>query len=129
MGKMKIGKVIENGGATVDARADIPIHDYGYYVSAPDREKTFPLWIVNPDLFVADFISRLYPHDEDYQYPDQYRYIGFWVHDDKLYCDMSTWVPYMTEAIDLAIENHQLGFWDISKECEVILDRDIPKYI
>lgn len=125
---MKLRDVIENEGATVDARGNVPGHTNGYYVSAPDREKTFPVWIVNPNLFIEDVIRTLYPSDEDYQYPDRYCYIGFWVYDEKLYCDMSTRVDTWEGAIALAVENKQLSFWDISRQCVVILDRDIPRF-
>ncbi len=122
---MRIKDVIENGGATVDARGDVPLHDGGYYISAEYGEKSFPLWIIDKDLFVEDFISRLFPHDENYQYPDEYRYIGFWVHDDKLYCDKSCHIDNHSRALSKALDNHQLAFWDIANNCEIVIDRDI----
>jgi hypothetical protein len=107
------------GGATVSVTTG-QSPDSGYAVSLPGFEYSVQSWTKRSNEALV------------FAYVDKYRaklaqpghYLGSWVHDGRLYLDITRVIPELAQAIKLGREGNQLAIYDIRNERELSLDPD-----
>lgn len=107
----------EAGGFTINPlSADIPKE--GFVVSVFESEsRSFPLDRVS----LGDFVG--YVMERQALWADRGNYLGGWVHEGKVFLDVSRVVRSAREARELAEKHDQIAYWDIGNKREVIVNR------
>jgi len=110
-------KTQSDGGFTFDINGDSP--KSGYMVSLQGFERTFDLRTVSP-ADIAQYIRQFYMAAE----PNtrvSLLYVGGWIHDNKLYLDLSANFHSRNTAIKAGKDWGQIGIWDVENSEEIIL--------
>lgn len=101
-----------NGGATIDLLGASP--DSGFQVGIRARDG-----LVLVDQFASQGLidTWIQDHLEILARPDHY--VGTWIHEGRIYLDVSVNVHHLEDAIDLARANGQLAIWDVTNQAEI----------
>lgn len=110
---------LQNGGASFNLVTGELNPKSGYMVAISGHEKIISNVTDSSQLqyIVADYIKEKaiilaggLSHDT---------YIGTWLHENKLYIDISQNVTDKASAIRMAVENNQLAIWDCENSVEI----------
>lgn len=107
-GQAGLQAITKDQGFSVNAHFDSAANS-GYMVSVAKNTER----IISLGQLKASDIAK-YREDEGDKLTDPDSYIGAWVYDGNVYLDVSKHVADRDEAIKLAVENHQLGVYDLS---------------
>jgi hypothetical protein len=115
---------LENGGATFNLVTGELNPSVGYMVALGGHEK-----IIGSDTFS---IPQLQYHIADYikdkaillasGITDDKKYLGTWIHDGKLYLDISINFIDKAMAVEIATRSNQLAIWDCANAIEIKTD-------
>lgn len=117
--KKFIEETLKNGGASFSIETGELNPTTGYMVAIAGHEKIVPN-VTNPkqlQYIVADYIKEHAIILAAGLSSDTF--IGTWLHQDKLYLDVSKNVTDKETAVRMAIENNQLAIWDCKNKVEI----------
>ena len=101
-------------GNTFSMEGDKITPSRGYFVSA--EEPSLVTWVdeINPQI-----IEWFLDHSENHL--NRYTYLGFWIHKDKLYLNVSYYFPRKIDAIKFGVSNKQKAIWDCKNSTEIFI--------
>ena len=121
-------EVIEKGGATYDLMSGKLNTDSGYMVALPGYETIIQLGsTLTLDKFRNYVIFYLGDKELCVLLGEEETYLGFWLHDGKLYIDIAKRLLDRNEAILLGRANGQHSIYDLNekKDIEVHLGKKV----
>lgn len=113
--------VLENGGATFNlVMGTSPTK--GYVVSKQGREDTIDLFgnKVTQTMLVNSFV-RTYVSEHGFELSLVDYNLGGWIHDKKLYLDISIVFDNEADASEYARDNNQLAYFDLTNGKEIFV--------
>ena len=113
--------VLENGGATFNlVMGTSPTK--GYVVSKQGREDTIDLFgnKVTQTMLVNSFV-RTYVSEHGFELSLVDYNLGGWIHDKKLYLDISIVFDNEADASKYARDNNQLAYFDLTNGKEIFV--------
>lgn len=114
--KKLIKKILENGGATLDAKLEDADLTKGYMVSEVGAEKVFGLDDVEGiEKTLKEYAEKITSNE----------YVGAWVDDNKLYIDISKHYKSKKQALKVGAENKQLAIYDIASAESIYLTKSV----
>jgi hypothetical protein len=107
----------KDGSITLKANKRKDVRRKGYYVSIKGFEETISMGYHDSVLhhFIESFIERrrgYVGHQSTLPYHELF--YCFWLHDGKLYCDITTVIRDRDRAIAVAHQNEQKAIFDIA---------------
>lgn len=113
--------VLENGGATFNLVTGTS-PTTGYAVSMQGHEDTIDLFgnKVTQTILVNSFV-RKYVSEHGFELSLVDYNLGGWIHDKKLYLDISIVFDNETYAREYAKDNNQLAYFDLTNGKEIIV--------
>jgi hypothetical protein len=117
--KKFVAATIQNGGASFSLETGEINPTAGYMVAISGHEKIVPNVTNSKQLqyIVAEYIKE---HAIILAAGmSQNTFMGTWLHENKLYLDVSKNVTDKASAVRMAIENNQLAIWDNSNNSEI----------
>lgn len=114
--KKLIEKILENGGATLDAKLENADLNSGYMVSEVGAEKVFRLDDVEGiESTLKEYAKRISSNE----------YVGAWVDDSKLYIDISKHYKSQKQALKVGADNKQLAIYDIANAQSIYITKSV----
>lgn len=114
--KKLIKKILENGGATLNAKLEDADLTNGYMVSEVGAEKVFSLDDVEGiEKTLKEYAEKISINE----------YVGAWVDDNKLYIDISKHYKSKKQALKVGAENKQLAIFDIASAESIYLTKSV----
>lgn len=114
-GKAVLDLLDEPGFTFHDFPGDAP--SSGYMVSVnPEAEHILPEYDVTSD-DLGEYMDIW-----GWELHDPNKFIGGWVHQGKLYLDISTWEPSLEDAALLAKAHNQIAIYDLTNDQEIMTD-------
>lgn len=114
--KKLIKKILENGGATLNAKLENADLNSGYMVSEVGAERVFRLEDVEGiEKTLKEYAKRISSNE----------YVGAWVDDNKLYIDISKHYKSKKQALKVGAENKQLAIYDIASAESIYLTKSV----
>ena len=114
--KKLIKKILENGGATLNAKLENANLNSGYMVSEVGAEKVFRLDDVEGiESTLKEYAKRISSNE----------YVGAWVDDNKLYIDISKHYKSKKQALKVGAENKQLAIFDVASAESIYLTKSV----
>lgn len=113
--------VLENGGATFNLVTGTS-PTTGYAVSKQGHEDTIDLFgnNVTQTMLINSFV-RKYVSEHGFELSLVDYNLGGWIHDKKLYLDISIVFDNETYAREYAKDNNQLAYFDLTNGKEIIV--------
>ena len=113
--------ILKNGGATFNLVTGTS-PTTGYVVSKQGYEDTIDLFgnNVTQTMLVNSFV-RVYVSEHGFELSVVEQNLGGWIHDKKLYLDISILFDNEADAIKYAKDNNQLAYFDLNKGKEIFL--------
>lgn len=118
--KQFVKATIENGGASFNLVTGELNPTTGYMVAIQGHEKIVPNVTSEKQLqyIVADFI-REHAIILASCISNEGNFIGTWLHENKLYLDVSCNIADKADATKAAKSGNQLAIWDCENNCEI----------
>ena len=91
------------------------IADTGYMVSLYGHEETHSVYSLTIDDIRTYIFANFYPLRKSRHF------FGMWRNLDKVYLDVSVYVPTFEDAVRLGRENNQLAIFDLANKTEIKL--------
>jgi hypothetical protein len=113
--------ILENGGATFNLVLGTSPTS-GYVVSKQGREDTIDLFgnKVTQTMLVNSFV-RTYVSEHGFELSLVDYNLGGWIHDKKLYLDISILFDNEADASEYARDNNQLAYFDLTNGKEIFV--------
>lgn len=114
--KKLIKKILENGGATLNAKLENADLNSGFMVSEVGAERVFKLDDVDGiEKTLKEYAKRISSNE----------YVGAWIDDSKLYIDISKHYKSKKQALKVGAENKQLAIYDIASAESIYLTKSV----
>lgn len=116
--KQLINKAIKNGGLTLAKDLEESTEKKGFYVSMLGYEKTFKI----------EQVEEIQKTIKEYQQKiknNKNVFIGLWIDSDLFYIDISKNYKNKQQAIKQGIKNKQLAIYDIEKNSNIYLTKNV----
>ena len=113
--------ILKNGGATFNLVTGTS-PTTGYVVSKQGREDTIDLFgnKVTQNMLVNSFV-RKYVSEHGFELSIFDYNLGGWIHDKKLYLDISILFDNEADAKEYAKDNNQLAYFDLTNGKEIFV--------
>lgn len=117
--KKFVAATLQNGGASFSLQTGELNPTSGYMVAISGHEKIIPNVTDNNQLqyIIADYIKENAIILAAGISCDTF--IGTWLHENKLYLDVSQNVADKASAVRMAVDNNQLAIWDCENQTEI----------
>ena len=114
-------QILENGGSTTSLNLT-HVPTTGFMVSLEDNAMTFEN-LNNEELSLGQIEQsvKTFVQKNAEQLSDHINYLGGWIHENKLYIDISVNIQDKREAIEFGIKNNQIAIYDLNDDCEIVL--------
>lgn len=124
----------ETGGASYNMSTGTINPTIGWMVSTEGNERIVPIpetWIEFSNA-VNQYFRQLSSNGKlhlDVLMENESLFLGFWIHEGKLYIDISEWYDMFTDAIEVADKNNQIAIWDCMNKKEFPLQSNLTQLI
>jgi hypothetical protein len=119
-----LNSIKESGGATYHMQTGELNPNSGYIVALHGFEKTFEFH-PNPNIFQEQVLSYLTKDILDQIYDRADIYLGFWLHEGKIYFDIVEKIDNLNTAIFEGRRNKQKAIRDCANKKDIFLSAEI----
>lgn len=106
-------QALRDNGGTFDLYGYVVHNERGYMVGGVATAPIVPVTgVATLAAVLGDFVADFRRTRADRGQGTEGLYLGTWVHDGKVYVDISEWVGCVRQATALAQERGELAIWD-----------------